>query len=113
MCVGDACIVGCWYKDAERMHARDGCGMLQVTPEDARLWCALGDLTLDDEHYRTAWERSGRRSTRAQRSLARAAQRDKDYERVRCPARCTLILLRAPCLCGVPATTFAEESFPE
>ncbi len=56
---------------------------MQVTPDDARLWCALGDLTLKEEHYHTAWERSGQRSTRAQRSLARSAQREKDYDRVR------------------------------
>ena len=55
---------------------------LQVTPDDPRLWCALGDLTLKDEHYETAWQRSGRRSTRAQRSLARSAQREKNYEEV-------------------------------
>ena len=54
-----------------------------MTPDDTRLWCALGDLTVDEAHYVTAWERSGRRSTRAQRSLARSAQRDKDYARVR------------------------------
>ncbi|BDA46600.1 Tetratricopeptide repeat protein 27 [Coccomyxa sp. Obi] len=54
---------------------------LEVTPDDARLWCALGDLTLKEGHYHTAWERSGQRSTRAQRSLARSAQREKNYDR--------------------------------
>ncbi|KAK9803992.1 hypothetical protein WJX72_011120 [[Myrmecia] bisecta] len=52
---------------------------LQVTPDDSRLWCALGDLTLDDAAYETAWERSGHHSTRAQRSLARSAHRRKEY----------------------------------
>lgn len=55
---------------------------VQLTPDDARLWCALGDLTLKEEHYETAWQRSGQRSTRAQRSLARAAQREKNYDKV-------------------------------
>jgi uncharacterized protein HemY len=54
----------------------------QVTPDDARLWCALGDLTLKEEHYETAWQRSGQRSVRAQRSLARSAQREKNYQKV-------------------------------
>ena len=54
----------------------------QVTPDDPRLWCALGDLTLKDGHYETAWQRSSQRSTRAQRSLARSAQREKGYEKV-------------------------------
>ncbi|CAL5228170.1 g11251 [Coccomyxa viridis] len=60
----------------ELVHRR-----LEVTPNDPRLWCALGDLTLKDEHYETAWQRSGQRSTRAQRSLARSAQREKNYEK--------------------------------
>jgi uncharacterized protein HemY len=55
---------------------------LQITPDDHRLWCALGDLTLKEEHYLTAWERSEQRSTRAQRSLARSAQREKEYAKV-------------------------------
>lgn len=55
---------------------------MQITPDDPRLWCALGDLTLKDEHFLKAWQRSGQRSTRAQRSLARNAQREKDYEKV-------------------------------
>jgi hypothetical protein len=44
---------------------------LEDAPDEARLWCALGDLRQDDGCYRAAWERSGRRSARAQRSLAR------------------------------------------
>ncbi|KFM22915.1 Tetratricopeptide repeat protein 27-like protein [Auxenochlorella protothecoides] len=46
---------------------------LEVRPSDPRLWCALGDLSLDPGHYRRAWEASGGRSARAQRSLARLA----------------------------------------
>ena len=56
---------------------------MQVTPDDARLWCSLGDLTLEDSHFHTAWERSGRRSVRAQRSLARSAHRQQKYAEVR------------------------------
>lgn len=56
--------------------------LAQVTPDDARLWCALGDLTLKEELYETAWQRSGQRSVRAQRSLARSAQREKNYQKV-------------------------------
>jgi tetratricopeptide (TPR) repeat protein len=37
---------------------------LEVTPDEPRLWCALGDLTLDDAHYRQAWECSGHRNAR-------------------------------------------------
>ena len=66
---------------------------MQVTPDDARLWCSLGDLTLEDAHFHTAWERSGRRSVRAQRSLARSAHRQQKYTEVGRSA--------GPC-CGLP-----------
>lgn len=53
---------------------------LEVAPDDPRLWCALGDLRLDDAAYLQAWERSGRRNARSQRSLARNALRREDYK---------------------------------
>ncbi|GAB4823953.1 hypothetical protein N2152v2_010999 [Parachlorella kessleri] len=52
---------------------------LEATPDQPRLWCTLGDLTLEDKHYQEAWERSGHRSARAQRSLARNAMRRGDW----------------------------------
>jgi hypothetical protein len=88
---------------------------LAATPNEPKLWCALGDLRLDDRCgcarpavaptcrcpggptlrarglqrapsarapctrscYREAWERSGHRHARCQRSLARSAMRRK------------------------------------
>ncbi|GBF87798.1 hypothetical protein Rsub_00509 [Raphidocelis subcapitata] len=58
----------------DAIHAR-----LEATPDDAKLWCALGDVTGDASHYETAWLRSGRRSARARRSAARAALKQKDW----------------------------------
>ncbi|KAG7675146.1 hypothetical protein Ndes2526B_g08005 [Nannochloris sp. 'desiccata'] len=52
---------------------------LDVTPDEPRLWCALGDLSLNDAHYMEAWERSGKRNARAARSLARNAVRTERY----------------------------------
>ncbi|GBG74831.1 hypothetical protein CBR_g19343 [Chara braunii] len=52
---------------------------LKVTPDDPRLWCSLGDLTHDDDAYRTAWRVSGQRYVRAQRSLARSAMKRNDF----------------------------------
>jgi len=54
---------------------------LEVTPDEPRLWCALGDLSLEDAHYMEAWERSGKRNARAARSLARNAVRTERYEK--------------------------------
>ncbi|EFN57654.1 hypothetical protein CHLNCDRAFT_142791 [Chlorella variabilis] len=52
---------------------------LEVTPDEPRLWCALGDLLVEDAHYLQAWERSGHRNARSQRSLARSALRAGSY----------------------------------
>lgn len=53
---------------------------LEVTPNDAKLLCALGDLIDSDEYYNKAWECSNHRSARAQRSLARFNMRRDDFE---------------------------------
>jgi len=53
---------------------------LDVSPNDSRLWCILGDLVESDDHYRRAWECSKGRSARAQRSLARSAMRKEEFE---------------------------------
>ena len=52
---------------------------LEESPDDPRLWCALGDVTRDDSCYVEAWKRSGQRHARAQRSLAASAMRSDDY----------------------------------
>ncbi len=60
---------------------------MEETPGEPRLWCALGDLRLDDGCYQRAWERSGGRSARAKRSLARrcrAASCPRPFEAVCC-----------------------------
>jgi len=48
------------------------------TPE---LWCILGDLIGDPQHYLTAWELSEKHYARAMRSLARHCLNKKQYEK--------------------------------
>lgn len=43
----------------------------QANPDDAKLWCVLGDIQQQEAHYEKAWEVSSHRSSRAQRSIAR------------------------------------------
>eukprot|EP00958_Prasinococcus_capsulatus_P006760 scaffold628_cov401-Prasinococcus_capsulatus_cf.AAC.10 len=52
---------------------------LKFTPEDPRLWCALGDLENNSKHYEHAWKVSGGRHTRAKRSLARDALHKEEW----------------------------------
>ena len=50
-----------------------------MTPDDPKLWNALGDLHMDDAPYLEAWRRSGGRNARSKRSLGRSALRRRDY----------------------------------
>lgn len=53
---------------------------LEISPDDPRLLCTLGDLVDSEEYYHKAWDRSQHRSARAQRSLARFSMRKDDFE---------------------------------
>nr|XP_024385943.1 tetratricopeptide repeat protein 27 homolog isoform X2 [Physcomitrium patens] len=52
---------------------------LRSHPNDPRLWCSLGDVTLSDDCYRKAWEVSNQHYARAQRSLGRTSYSRKEY----------------------------------
>ncbi|KAK3124909.1 hypothetical protein QOZ80_7BG0595960 [Eleusine coracana subsp. coracana] len=52
---------------------------LSITPNDPRLWCSLGDVTNNDDHYKKALEVSNNKSARAMRSLARSAYNRNDF----------------------------------
>jgi len=49
---------------------------VQPTPE---LWCILGDITSEVEHYKTAWELSKHHFARAQRSLGKHFLRSEKW----------------------------------
>ncbi|XP_043689316.1 tetratricopeptide repeat protein 27 homolog [Telopea speciosissima] len=53
---------------------------LSETPDVPRLWCSLGDVTINDACYEKALEVSNGRFARAKRSLARSAYNRGDYE---------------------------------
>ena len=55
-----------------------------------RLLCILGDLENNASFYERAWEVSGHRYARAQRSLAEHYLREKDLERATAQARVVL-----------------------
>ncbi|KAL2267943.1 hypothetical protein VTJ83DRAFT_5220 [Remersonia thermophila] len=52
-------------------------------PNAPRLWCILGDLEDDASHYERAWEISGHRYARAQKSLGEHYLQRKDLARAR------------------------------
>ncbi|KAG0250795.1 hypothetical protein BG011_008075 [Mortierella polycephala] len=54
--------------------------LLEKTPKNAQLLCILGDLDQDPERYKEAWEVSGRRFARAQRSLGSYYFKREEYE---------------------------------
>ncbi|KAJ2439699.1 hypothetical protein GGF42_007871, partial [Coemansia sp. RSA 2424] len=55
---------------------------LELYPDSAKLWCVLGDLKAEPEHWRHAWEISGQRYARAMRSLGAYYYRKNDYPNV-------------------------------
>ncbi|KAL1215023.1 putative UDP-N-acetylglucosamine--peptide N-acetylglucosaminyltransferase SEC [Cardamine amara subsp. amara] len=50
-------------------------------PNDPRLWCSLGDITINDSCYEKALQVSNDKSVRAKRALARSAFNRGDYEK--------------------------------
>ncbi|KAJ2845873.1 hypothetical protein GGI22_006417, partial [Coemansia erecta] len=53
---------------------------LEKRPDRPKLWCVLGDLKSDPEHWRHAWEASGQRFARAMRSLGSYHYKRREYK---------------------------------
>ncbi|KAJ2551149.1 hypothetical protein EV175_003800 [Coemansia sp. RSA 1933] len=53
---------------------------LDKLPDRPKLWCVLGDLKSDPEHWRHAWEVSGQRFARAMRSLGSYHYKRHEYK---------------------------------
>ncbi|KAG0203616.1 hypothetical protein BGX28_004139 [Mortierella sp. GBA30] len=54
--------------------------LLEKNPTNAKLLCIIGDLDQDPEKYKQAWEVSGHRFARAQRSLGSYHFKHQEYE---------------------------------
>eukprot|EP00397_Hematodinium_sp_SG-2012_P021290 GEMP01021984.1.p1 GENE.GEMP01021984.1~~GEMP01021984.1.p1 ORF type:complete len:814 (+),score=167.22 GEMP01021984.1:33-2444(+) len=61
--------VDCLIVAGRKQQALDLINSLLKEQETPRLWCCLGDLECNPEHYQKAWDSSGERSGRAQRAL--------------------------------------------
>jgi tetratricopeptide (TPR) repeat protein len=56
----------------------------------AKLWCTLGELERNPEHYERAWEISGKTSSRAQRSLGAVYYSSNEFDKCRTSLRLAL-----------------------
>ncbi|KAI9250911.1 hypothetical protein BDA99DRAFT_444794 [Phascolomyces articulosus] len=54
--------------------------LMQESPDSPKLWCILGDVEQNPDHWRKAWEVSNHRFARAMRSLGAHLYREKDYD---------------------------------
>mmetsp|Transcript_30003 Transcript_30003/g.75677 ORF Transcript_30003/g.75677 Transcript_30003/m.75677 type:complete len:960 (+) Transcript_30003:97-2976(+) len=63
--------IDCLMVAERNVEAQDMVKELLAEHPTPRLWCCLGDLEKEPKHFETAWELSGKRFARAQRSLGR------------------------------------------
>ncbi|EOA19932.1 hypothetical protein CARUB_v10000181mg [Capsella rubella] len=70
------CLLGKKSAAVDLINAR-----LLERPNDPRLWCSLGDVTINDSCYEKALEVSNDKSVRAKRGLARSAYNRGDFEK--------------------------------
>ncbi|KAI1775874.1 hypothetical protein F4818DRAFT_390454 [Hypoxylon cercidicola] len=71
--------------DVLSLKATDFCGPERSPPPPnaPRLFCILGDIENDPQHYQRAWEISNRRFARAQRSLGELHLRKQEWKEAR------------------------------
>ncbi|KAI1206025.1 uncharacterized protein F4807DRAFT_440523 [Annulohypoxylon truncatum] len=71
--------------DISSLKASDFCGRERSPPppNSPRLFCILGDIENDPQHYHRAWEISNRRFARAQRSLGELHLQKQEWKEAR------------------------------
>ncbi|KAG0173821.1 hypothetical protein DFQ28_004552 [Apophysomyces sp. BC1034] len=63
-------VVSCYQLLEQRHKAKEVLDRLMAeNPDSPKLWCILGDVEREPEHWRKSWELSGRRYARAMRTL--------------------------------------------
>ncbi|XP_014674585.1 PREDICTED: tetratricopeptide repeat protein 27-like isoform X2 [Priapulus caudatus] len=72
-------VIACLQQLGRREQAEKIVRKQLAEDETPMLWCILGDLTRDAQYYDKAWEMSGHRSARAQRSLGFLHLAKKEY----------------------------------
>ncbi|KAI1321744.1 hypothetical protein EDD11_000020 [Mortierella claussenii] len=74
-------VIACHQFLDQRDKAKAMCReLLEKNPSNAKLLCIIGDLDEDPEKYREAWEVSGHRFARAQRSLGAYLFKRQEFE---------------------------------
>lgn len=71
--------------DVSQLKADDYAGpeRTPAPPNAPRLFCILGDIEANADHYERAWEVSGRRFARAQKSLGEHYLQQRDWQKAR------------------------------
>ncbi|KAG0056576.1 hypothetical protein BGZ83_004358 [Gryganskiella cystojenkinii] len=74
-------VIACYQFLDQPEKAKAMCkDLLEKNPKNAKLLCTLGDLDQDPEKYREAWEVSGHRFARAQRSLGAYLYKQEKFQ---------------------------------
>ncbi|KAG2224246.1 hypothetical protein INT45_000277 [Circinella minor] len=75
-------VVACYQMLEQPTKAKEVLERLMQEQGDQvpKLWCIMGDVEQNPDHWRKAWEVSNHRSARAMRSLGAHLYRQKDYD---------------------------------
>lgn len=74
-------VVSCYQMLEQPQKAKEVLSrLMEEDPESPKLWCILGDLEQNPDHWRKAWEVSGHHFARAMRSLGAYLYKQQKFE---------------------------------
>ncbi|KAI9497600.1 hypothetical protein BDB00DRAFT_803330 [Zychaea mexicana] len=74
-------VVSCYQMLEQPTKAKEVLSrLMDESPNSPKLWCILGDVEQNPDHWRKAWEVSGHRFARAMRSLGAHLYRQQDFD---------------------------------